>query len=596
MKKTVALIFALVMCFTVFVGCGGNGDNNQGNTTSNPANDGIFSTADVKFVDENGESVYSVIRPEKDTEANSMAAYLYKQIKNTLDINIKNVADSADGTDAYEILVGETNRPETAKAKDHLIKNVSGRYYDYIICTIGKKIVIYSRSYDALQQACEYFVNNYVKAEGVKGGIKYTYATEGDFVDAKINGTSLGEFVFIKPRFNESYVTQIAIEEANEFIVNKTGYKLNVVEDHNAATDYEIIIGAAKRDGVTEITNNDEYSIKISGKKVYLNGGSPAARAMAVSEFAKMASQGALTDANSVVTASYSQAASGYDSAKHYALSWGDDFDEAVGDHETGVDLSKWAFSTEGASEGHNGRNSKRAKTADKLIVSNGMLNFYACYDDQSYYGFKLYTKGVMTYKYGILEMSAILPDSGSNSGFWISLWANSYDPDNPAAFMTEVNVVEMFGNSASEASNLHGWLKSTPDRKAYYEQYWKPQGVSEHWSLDGSHSNDKKYYCPEGKFNDGLHTFTYIWDEKTCAFACDGNKYFEVDLTKNELWKETCDQHIHIILSMATGFAQQASCPADDDPVWQNSNNFQIDYVHVYQKNDGLSELRFLK
>ena len=164
------------MCLSLFVGCGGDSGNNKTDTNSTVSNDGIFSTVDVKFIDENGESVYNIIRPEKDTEANSKAAFLYKQIKTTLGINIKNVADSADGTDAYEILVGETNRPETAKAKDYLIKSVSGRFDDYIICTIGKKIVIYSRSHDALQKACEYFVKNYVKTEGVKGGIKYTYA------------------------------------------------------------------------------------------------------------------------------------------------------------------------------------------------------------------------------------------------------------------------------------------------------------------------------------------------------------------------------------------------------------------------------------
>ncbi len=594
MKRTLALIFVLVMCLSLFVGCGGDSGDNKTDTNSNStdANDGIFSTADVKFTDENGESVYNIIRPEKDTEVNSKAAYLYKQIKSILGVNIKNVADSADGTDTYEILVGETNRPETAKAKDYLIKNVSGRYNDYIICTIGKKIVIYSRSYDALQDACEYFVENYVKAEGVKDGIKYTYATEGDFVDAKINGVSLGAFVFVKQRYNESYITQNQIEEANEYIVNKTGFKLSIVEDHNAATDYEIIIGDCKRDGVQKIEDRNTYSIVISGKKVYLNGGSPSAKAMAVSEFAKIVAAGAVTDANSVQNASYSTTAAGYDASRWYSVTWGDDFDYVEG-HETGIDFSKWAFSGEGASEGHNGRNSKRAKTADKLYVQDGMLNFYACYDDQSYYGFKLQTKNMMTFKYGVLEMSALLPDSGSNSGFWISLWANSYDPDNPAAYMTEVNVCEMFGNSSSEASNLHGWLKS--NRHDYYAEKWKDQGYSDHWSLDSSHSSQKKYYCPEGKFNDGFHTFTYIWDENYCGFACDGNVYFSVDLNEQEIWKETFTQHIHIILSQATGFASQSSCPADDDPVWNTTNNFLVDYVHVYQKDDGVSELRIL-
>ncbi len=592
MKRILALIFTIVMCLGLFVGC--SGDSETVSNTSDPADvSTFFSAEDVKYIDANGESVYRIIRPDGNEEVASCTSYLFKQLKSKLGVNVKNTADSDDGIDAYEILVGETNRPETAKAKEYLVNNVSGRFNDYIICTIGKKIVIYSRSNDGLMDGCEYFVENFVKPEGIKGGISFAYATQGDFVDAKINGVNLGSFVFVKQRYNESYITQYQIEQANELFVNKTGYKLNIVEDHNAASEYEIIVGNATRDGVNAIENRDEYSIVISGKKVYLNGGSPAAKAMAVSEFAKLAAAGPLTDADSVQSASYSSTVASYDPSKWYFNTWADDFDYVDG-HETGIDLSKWAFSTEGASAGHNGRNSKRAKTADMLIVENGMLNFFATYDDESYYGFKLYTKNKMTYRYGVLEMSAILPDSSPNSGFWISLWANSYDPDNPAAYMTEVNVCEMFGNSASEASNLHGWLKS--DRRDYYESKWQPEGYAEHWSLDGSHSNQKKYYCPEGKFNDGLHTFAYIWSEDYCGFACDGNVYFSVDLNEKEIWKETFTQHIHLILSQATGFAQQASCPADDDPVWLESNNFQIDYVHIYQKNDGLSELRYLE
>ncbi len=582
MKKAITLFLVLVLCLGVLAGCGGN-EKGGDSASVGAANDGIFSTADVKYVDANGESVYRIVRAEGGDS--TIAGYVFKQFKSSVGANIKNVSDAEDGNDVYEILVGDTNRPETAKAKQYLFEKVGGRFGDYIICTIGKKIVIYSRSDDALMEGCKYFGENYCKPEGVKGGIKYTYAMQGNFVDAKINGVGLGQFVFVKQRYNESYITQNQIDEANKLLINKTGYKLEIVEDHNDATDYEIIIGDCKRNGVHKIEDRNTYSIVISGKKVYLNGGSPSAKAMAVSEFAKLVTAGAVTDADSVQNASYTTAVAGYDASKWYSVTWADDFDYVEG-HETGIDFSKWAFSTEGASEGHNGRNSKRAKTQDKLYVADGMLNFYACFDDESYYGFKLQTKNMMTFKYGVLEMSAILPDSGNNSGFWISLWANSYDPDNPAAYMTEVNVVEMFGNSTSEASNLHGWLKSNK----------QDPGHGNHWSLDGSHSNQKKYYCPEGKFNDGLHTFAYIWDENTCAFACDGNVYFSVDLNDEEIWKETLTQHIHIILSQATGFASQASCPADDDPVWNTTNNFQVDYVHIYQKNDGVSEIRYLQ
>ncbi|MBO5746655.1 MAG: family 16 glycosylhydrolase [Clostridia bacterium] len=583
MKKVLSTVIALLLCLVLFAGCGGG---KKDDAASKPLGDGIFSTADVKFIDENGESVYEIIRGEVDSDGIAMGAYLFKRMKQVLGTSTKNVSDIEDGTDKYEILVGNTNRAESKQARQYLIESVGGRVNDFIICTIGKKLVIYGMNGESLQAACEYFINNYVKADGVKGGIKHVFKTEGDFPEATVNGTKLGNFCFVKQRFNESYLVQNQFQDSNALLTEKVGYLLEVVEDHNAASEYEIIVGNANRDGVTAITNADEYSIKVSGKKVYLNGGSPAAKAMAISEFAKMLVAGPVTDASSV-TGSYAQAVAKYDTSTYYIPTWTDDFETPSDSHATGVDLTKWKWGTDSA-VGHNGRTSVRSQNPNHLYVSDGMLNFFAAYDDENYYGFKITTNNKMTFQYGILEMSAILPHG---SAFWISLWANSpntVDDQNPSAFFTEVNVVEMFGNSHSEASNLHGWLKKSSARDIYND-LWAPSGVPEHWSLDGKYSNYKKYACPEGKFNDGLHTFTYIWNEEKCSFACDGNVYFTIDLNDQPHYKDTANQPIYLILSQATCFATGAGQNmADDAPEWTESNNFQIDYVHVYQKNDG--------
>ena len=590
MKRIIALLFVMVMCFGLFVGCNGD-DTASGNSATNNTTEGIFSTADVKYLD-GGDSVYRIVRSNNDDDGAAKAAYIFKQVKANAGISMKNIADDVDGTDVYEILVGNTNRPESKQVKDYLITNVGGRVNDYIICTIGKKIVINAMNSDGLQAACEYFVNNFVKAEGIKGGIKHINVTQGNYTEAKVNGAKLGNFVFVKPRFNIGYLVQNSMDEANKLLVEKTGYALEIVEDHNAASEYEVIVGNAKRDGVTAITNKNEFSVKVSGKKVYLNGGSTTAIAMAVSEFANMLCTGEVTDASSIANGDYNVAVENYDKSKYYTAVWADDFDEAVGDHETGVDLTKWAWSGDSA-EGHNGRRSVRSQKADHLFVANGMLNFYAAYDDQYYYGFKITTNRRMTFRYGILEMSAILPHG---SAFWISLWANSpnkVDDANHSAFFTEVNVVEMFGNSGSEASNLHGWLKG--GQREVYNEFWAPSGIAEHWSLDGKYSAYKKYSCPDGRFNDGLHTFTYIWDENTSKFACAGNVYFELDHNEQAHYKDCFTQPIYLILSQATCFATGAGQNmADDAPEWSASNNFQIDYVHIYQKQDGASLLTY--
>ena len=63
-------------------------------------------------------------------------------------------------TDAYEILLGDTNRLESAQAKEQLGNN------DYIICTIGNKVVIQGKSVYNVKFAVEQFVTKYVTKAG----------------------------------------------------------------------------------------------------------------------------------------------------------------------------------------------------------------------------------------------------------------------------------------------------------------------------------------------------------------------------------------------------------------------------------------------
>lgn len=585
--KVICLLLVAVLMLGLFVGCGSS-DNDS--TSSKSSDYGIFSTADITFVANGNESVYEIVRPEKGTS--SVSGYLFKQMKEKFGVSPKNTTDSGEGADKYEILVGSTNRPESSTAKQYLIDNVSGRDADYIIATIGKKIVLFGMSDEATQKAVEYFAANYLKPEGIKGGIKYTYAAEGNFAEAKINGKAISGFKLVRARYNESYVTQYSINEALAAFKEQGDYTVEFVEDHLTATDYEIIVGDCNRDGVEKFTDKDAYSIKISGKKVYLNGGSPSARALAVSEFTKMVLSKKVTDADSV-TGSYSATVASYDKSKTYTVKWNDDFDTASDTHPTGVDLNKWTFRSDHSS-GYNGRKSYRSQDPAHLIVQDGKLNFRATYDDKYYYSFKIDTRDHMTFTYGIFEMSAILPHG---DGFWTALWAGTPQKDNPTAFNPEINVVECFGNSATFASNMHGWKNSY--QATLYDEIWAPLGVKDHWSLDqdSNYRNQKKYACPEGKFNDGFHTFSYVWTPDMCGFACDGNLFCTLNPNDKQEWKDTFSLPLGIILSQATCFASGAgkSMP-DDAPEWQESNNFIIDYVHVYQKDDGVHQFAYLK
>ncbi len=280
-------------------------------------------------------------------------------------MNIKNVSDASDGTDTYEILVGHTNRPESQKALDYLNTKASGRYNDYIICTIGKKIVLNAESMAGIKAACEYFAAIYLKTDGIQGGIAFIYEAQGNFENITVSGENIGRYTIVRPLYNSSYLTQLEIEKLIDTVYEKTGYMLNVAYDNTAAADLEIIVGNCERDGVQHISNYGDWSVSVSGKKVYLNGGSAHATAMAVTEFCKKI-DGNITESVNT-SGNYDSTIASYDKSTTYKYVWGDDFD---GDK---IDSTKWWHIGENGwkSEGLNGKTSVRSSNPNDWQFTN---------------------------------------------------------------------------------------------------------------------------------------------------------------------------------------------------------------------------------
>ncbi len=596
MKRFLSLVLVIIMAMGLLVACGedSKGDNasNNGGGNAPQTDDSVFSTDDVKYSDANGESVYRVVRPQSEVEesfndkqpATAAATYLFKQFRTAIGLSIRNETDEKDGTDTYEILIGDTNRPETQAAKNYLLINEGGYKSDYLIGTIGKKIVIYSPNPDNLMAACEYFIENYAKPEGVAGGIKYVFKAKESRPAVTINGVSLGGFKVIRKHYNESYITQLQIDELVKIANETYDYPLAYYEDeYVTAGDYEIIIGNANREDVPQITNRDEYKITISGKKVYINGGSVNATSIAVSEFIKMLSKGDLTDADSV-DGNYSSTVAGYDKSKYYTQVWGDDFDGSS------VDATKWYHVPENSysSQGMYGRTSVRSTDPNYVYVSDGKFVINAGYNDTQYIGGMLMTDRTMLYKYGYLEMSAILPDG---DGLWTSLWLDSrwhgYTGTESAGqyYDMEIDVNECFGNATIVQANCHKWPTTLGESLEY-----------EHTSLDqAEYSNAKRRTAKdEGNFTNEFHTFGLFWDEDEMTFTCDGEAYFTYNI--NTTLEDLDGLHVlsYIRLSAAIGFANnpRGVVLADDDPRWFTSNKFIVDYVYIYQLDDGVQQL----
>lgn len=583
MKKVLSLILVLVLAIGLLAGCGGDKENDGSGSDTNSTNvNGLISTADVNFI-ANGESVYRIVRPDGDSVTGSAAQLIFKHMKSKLGVTARNVSDTTADEDSYEILLGLTNRNESKQALAYLDSKTGARYNDYIICTIGKKICIYAESTEAMDAAAEYFVKTYAVSQTVKGGIVYTKAAEGNFESLKVNGVEIGKFDFIRPHYNSSWLTECEVEEAIETIYAKTGYKMQFKHDtQSEPSDYEIIVGNANRDGVEAITDYDQFKITFKGKKIYINGGSAHATAMGVSEFVKLL-KGTITDADSVI-GSYETAIKTYDKTTNYYKTWGDDFDG------TAVDTSKWWLVNENQLQatGQNGKKSLRSDDPERTYVRDGKFTICAGEDENYYYGGMLRTEGIMNYKYGYAEISALIPHGDS---FWTAWWTYSDDfnsslyPDEPALSLPEIDIFECFGNSSFYAANCHSWATEPGKLEYGFVQA----------SLDANYSNEKKYQCPDNgvKLGDGFHTYGFLWDNTKMSFVCDGNLYFTYDTTTTEQDMETFNHSMYFIFSLATAFANSPGGPitqkAED---WTNTNKLSLDWINLYQKDDDLHQL----
>ena len=154
--------------------------------------------------------------------------------------------DNTDYSQAYEILVGQTNRPESAEASALLEKP------GYIIKIIGNKIVIAASSDALLDTAVDFFINTYLSKASPDGVIELYgeyVMTDFEFLPIVQNGGS--EFTLNRSE-NADYYTITLLTD----LVNKkrelTRVQLKLRTDTNKTGEcdsraYEVLLGNTSR-------------------------------------------------------------------------------------------------------------------------------------------------------------------------------------------------------------------------------------------------------------------------------------------------------------------------------------------------------------
>ncbi len=611
LKTTLALCLALLLCALA-----GACTNNKSASI-----DDVFD-----FASDN----YSIVRSASDKGGVGLSAAVLSAVKKDLGVSPKCVDDTADN--GAEIIIGLANRESTAKALEFLCENGGTTDNDYIICKSGDDVVIVGVTDEATQNAVEYFVETKMYAEPMTEESGYVHLENASYNTVKINGQNIGyllnPFRIVTPLYNHSYVVEIQVANLIAAVKNNTSRTLKEYKDSSVAalpsslesyskaanfpskesydaycatfdaldksitvSSYarEIIIGNCNRSGCRTITNPNEYEIRIEGYKVYLNGGSPYATAMAVSEFAKMVSSGNVELTNeSSVTGDYYDVLPSYDKSNYYTLTWGDDFEGK----EINEGLWHISYDSENAyAVGLNGRNNYRAsKDLKNNYVKNGKLYIDAVYTDDAYYGGMLITNNTMRYKYGYVEVSSMLPHG---QGMWTALWASSDAGEKGLAY-TEIDISECYGPSHYVLGNTFAWLT------AFGKQHYLDSGYG---TTERTHYHKRNEHFSDARgFSLDMHTFGYEWDEEKVQFICDGEVYKTMYYASTnyvvsssaadaayeiECCVDAFSTPIYLRLSMALGFDSRGYIVPDGAVEWTQSNSFVSDYVHVYQYED---------
>ena len=303
--RILSLILAVLLLTCSFVACGTKEDG--ADDTAKGADQ--QTEAITLHVVESSYTGYTIIRDYKasgtvlgavSSMQSSFADYL------GCDIQVKECytdrEEAEDIVTDLEILVGNTNRPESAQVADGLKTN------DYKIDIVGEKIVIVGGSDDATEKAISKFMVGLIQAQGNKNEVKQeikqnmsvykglpeedankkydvdidTFGSFGKYSYGKATmaNARMDSYLVVYPRNGELATSNRAFaEEIQSYVNRQAGYLMDVKKDEAVIrADYMILIGdtAFTDPAVASAIGDDDYYIALTATETTLADGTKA--------------------------------------------------------------------------------------------------------------------------------------------------------------------------------------------------------------------------------------------------------------------------------------------------------------------------------
>ncbi|MDA3901502.1 MAG: carbohydrate binding domain-containing protein [Spirochaetes bacterium] len=271
----------------------------------------------------------------------------------------------------------------------------------------------------------------------------------------------------------------------------------------------------------------------------------------------------------------------------NWSLVWGDEFDDS------GINISKWTLQTgngfydDGDWVTGWGNNELQYYTDSETnaFIDDGALIIRAIEEDideedpdnpaqtYSYTSAKLLSKGKFVATYGRFEIRAKLP---VGQGLWPAIWMLSEEDEyGPWAGSGEIDIME---NRGSDPDKIEGTI--------HYGAPWP-----------NNSSSGGEYIFPDGESVAEYHVYAIEWVPGEIRWYVDGNLYHTENFWYSESDTQTHDLHdypapfnkdFHLILNLAVG----GNFGGDPDGSYEFPKDLAIDYVRVYELEDGYTEV----
>ncbi len=238
-----------------------------------------------------------------------------------------------------------------------------------------------------------------------------------------------------------------------------------------------------------------------------------------------------------------------------YTLVWQDEFEGNE------INTNNWVFETGTGCPNLCGwgNNELQYYRQENAWVEDDVLTIEARnenYQGSNYTSARMKTQGKHSFKYGRIDIRALLP---KGQGIWPALWmlgSNITSIGWPAC--GEIDIMEMIGGNGQEKT-VHGTI---------------------HWDNEGHNYVGGDYTLQTGIFANEYHVFTIIWDENNITWFVNDNQFYQIDITPSHMTE--FHQEFFFILNIAVG----GNWPGSPDDTTVFPQQMKVDYIRVFQES----------